>query len=1715
MYIPSIIFLVILSFPSRVHNVFAYRYPGVSKEEFVKACPVCCNNCNCKACLRRFSPKDYSCSETNKIKYSQQILQQVFPLVTTLYEDQLKEKEIEAKLKGVSIPELQLQDADVFCDKCGSYFFDLYRSCACGYVLCLVCCRELRDGQLKGVSSGSKARIDGSIPCPPKDIGGCNDGTLELKHIMRVKWIENLLQKAQGVYKMNLSYDRPQTCSMEVNGNELCSLSAKDIQPQHMQRFQSHWSKGEPIIVNDVLSTSSGLSWEPMVLWRAFRDMKKSSNHSHAYEVRAINCLDWSEVTLNLSKFCSGYSAGQFKQGLPLILKLEDWKPSCLSDGEWPRHFVEFINCLPFKDYTNPDNGYLNMAVKLPDLSLKPDMGPKMDIAYGVEEEMEYGDSVTKLRYEKADTVNVLTHTRSYVLKTKLNTTKIVKQEHGDQHEPLVREAGPKRNEGHQYGVDPMEGGALWDVYRREDVPKLEDYLRSHSTEFRHKGCRSVEQVFHPIHDRTFYLNTKHKRKLKEEFGIEPWTFKQKLGDAVFIPAGCPYQLRNLKIGKIMIHALDNAVAEMSRFTGSKDDVQDQIAMATEILNEGDVMNINNPINDGIRDSNSQDNSSVFPALSSSVNDTVDHKPAAIETSEDVVGMWQGNVVGKEAKKMLEAVKDRYPDTFSLEIRSTPYWLSILEGLHLFVKGFLETHVDALSEDQMTSLEAGLNDFERFGFHLSWARKRLDMVKILKFGNDPLRLELVCLEESLTLLRKEVMDATARLEKARLDYDSAREACNKKANEMALRFGVDYDDVLNGNLGFDTSLTRVAITMVNKDFEFDRSTSKKPVQELDLNQNSSKRRKKETFNKQQQINGVDQPKSCHQCHRSDKQRVLHCTKCKSKRYCIDCITKWYPGVSEEEFVKACPACRNTCNCKQCFRRFSPTKFMQAYSCSQSNKIKYSKHILQKLFPLLTTMHQEQMMEKEIEAKLKGVSISELQLQDAECEVDDDIFCDNCGSYTCDFYRSCACGYDLCLLCCRELRNGQLKGMTYRWKAHIDGSIPCLPKDMGGCNDGTLELKRIMRVNWVVNLLDRAQGLYKMNFGYDNPESCMQFSGDHLYCLSAKDIQPQYMQRFQYHWSKGEPIIVSDVLSASSGLSWEPMVLWRAFRDIKKSSNNAHAYEVHAINCLDWSEVIVDLGKFFSGYSAGQYKQRGMSLILKLEDWQPSCSGEWPRHFVEFVNCLPFQDYTNPVNGYLNVAVRLPDLSLKPDMGPKMDIAYGVEEEMEYGDSVTKLHYEKSDTVNVLTHTKAGDLTSTKLNKRNIVKQKHGDQHEALVCEASPQRTKGQQYADNPTEAGALWDVFQRHDVPKLEEYMRNCSAEFRHTNCLSDGQVFHPIHDRTFYLNMEHKRKLKEKFGIEPWSFKQKLGDAVFIPAGCPYQVRNLKSCTKVELNFVSPESIGECIRLHNELRMLPNNHRAKRQKLNIGKMMIYALDHAVTDLSGRSNSNGPTDDIQDQLATVPEILNCDDMNVNNHSNGWVCDSESESSVFPDQTAEDSGSSEEAAGSWHGNVVGEAAKQMLEAIEYYYPNTFQRLHIRSKPHWLSILKELHVFFEGFLETSVDALTEDQMTNLEVDLNDFERLGFDLSWARKRLDMVKNLKFGNDPLRLELVGLEESLTLLHKEVMDATVRLEKAQLEYAKARDARNMKAHEMALRFGAEYEDVLNGNLGFAMLPGY
>ena len=90
---------------------------------------------------------------------------------------------------------------------------------------------------------------------------------------------------------------------------------------------------------------------------------------------------------------------------MPVRLKLKDWPPSTLFEERLPRHNSEFISALPFSVYTDAKSGIFNLATRLPKGSLKPDLGPKTYIAYGFPEELDGGDSVTKLHCDVSDAV--------------------------------------------------------------------------------------------------------------------------------------------------------------------------------------------------------------------------------------------------------------------------------------------------------------------------------------------------------------------------------------------------------------------------------------------------------------------------------------------------------------------------------------------------------------------------------------------------------------------------------------------------------------------------------------------------------------------------------------------------------------------------------------------------------------------------------------------------------------------------------------------------------------------------------------------------------------------------------------------------------------------------------------------------------------------------------------------------------------------------------------------------------------------------------------------------------------------------------------------------------------------------------------------------------------------------------------------------------------
>jgi len=85
-----------------------------------------------------------------------------------------------------------------------------------------------------------------------------------------------------------------------------------------------------------------------------------------------------------------------------------------------------------------------------------------------------------------------------------------------------------------------------------------------------------------------------------------------------------------------------------------------------------------------------------------------------------------------------------------------------------------------------------------------------------------------------------------------------------------------------------------------------------------------------------------------------------------------------------------------------------------------------------------------------------------------------------------------------------------------------------------------------------------------------------------------------------------------------------------------------------------------------------------------------------------------------------------------------------------------------------------------------------------------------------------------------------------------------------------------------------------------------LQSCTKVALDFVSPENVGECFRLTEEFRKLPVNHRSIEDKLEVCQT-IMDLIRLFTCLPKQL---GLIRSFQLHLFLAPPCCNCPNLNI-------------------------------------------------------------------------------------------------------------------------------------------------------------------------------------------------------------
>ncbi|XP_076294418.1 lysine demethylase 3 isoform X2 [Lasioglossum baleicum] len=354
--------------------------------------------------------------------------------------------------------------------------------------------------------------------------------------------------------------------------------------------------------------------------------------------------------------------------------------------------------------------------------------------------------------------------------------------------------------------------------------------------------------------------------------------------------------------------------------------------------------------------------------------------------------------------------------------------------------------------------------------------------------------------------------------------------------------------------------------------------------------------------------------------------------------------------------------------------------------------------------------------------------------------------------------------------------------------------------------------------------------------------------------------PNNYRIFQDQWKRGQPVIVSDVAKALDMNLWHPDSFARDFGDEKND----------LINCMTGNLVPNQpMRKFWEGFehfSKRLKDERGNPMLLKLKDWPP---GEdfaelLPSRFADLMKVLPLSEYTHR-NGRLNLASRLPDCFVRPDLGPKMYNAYG--SALHPNKGTTNLHLDISDAVNVMVYV-------------GIPKDSDNDEHvkEALraIDEAGCDILTRRRVRERAEAPGALWHIYQARDADKIRDLLnavaleRGARLEPHHD----------PIHDQSCYLDGPLRERLYREYGVEGYAIVQCLGDAVFVPAGAPHQVRNLHNCIKVAEDFVSPENVSHCFHLTQEFRALSDTHTNHEDKLQIKNIIYHAVKDSLTVLS-------------------------------------------------------------------------------------------------------------------------------------------------------------------------------------------------------------------------------------------
>ena len=232
--------------------------------------------------------------------------------------------------------------------------------------------------------------------------------------------------------------------------------------------------------------------------------------------------------------------------------------------------------------------------------------------------------------------------------------------------------------------------------------------------------------------------------------------------------------------------------------------------------------------------------------------------------------------------------------------------------------------------------------------------------------------------------------------------------------------------------------------------------------------------------------------------------------------------------------------------------------------------------------------------------------------------------------------------------------------------------------------------------------------------------------------------------------------------------------------------------------------------------------------------------------------------SNKDNAFFNLSASLPEVFMRPDIGPRALISYGPaiedNDEMSKFNASVNLSSESCDTLSTLVHAEVPrDLNRDSFRAEVIKFMKSSD------CDD----TSCQRVIEAKELPGMLWHVFHPSDADKVKDFLNKTVAKEREAKRLQSKQAksnkrrpgrptsafdadssddsesetldknFDVIQEESHYLDEEAIETLKKEYAVSPFVIAQFPGEAIMLPAGAPFQVRYFSLFIKVLIHLI------------------------------------------------------------------------------------------------------------------------------------------------------------------------------------------------------------------------------------------------------------------------------------------